>query len=65
MELANEGRRYMDLIRWRLAEKALNRDIYGMLDVEELKAKVVDQGLWFFPGVPEIDEEGIADFSAM
>lgn len=65
MEFAKEGLRYMDLIRWKLAEKALNRDVYGMLDVEELKEKVVDQGLWFFPGVPEIDEDGIADFSAI
>lgn len=65
MEFALEGLRYMDLIRWRLAEKALNRPNYGMLDVAELKEKVVDQGLWFFPSTPEIDEDGIADFSEM
>lgn len=65
MEFAMEGLRYMDLIRWRLAEKVLNRNIYGMLDVEELKAKVVNQGLWFFPEVPQIDEDGSPDFSAM
>lgn len=47
MELAYEGIRYMDIIRWRLAEKVLNTGIYGMLDPAELKNKVVDAGLWF------------------
>ncbi len=65
MEFAMEGLRYMDLIRWRLAEKVLNRDIYGMLDVAELREKVVNQGLWFFPAVPEIDQDGSPDFTAM
>lgn len=65
MEFAMEGLRYMDLIRWRLAEKVLNRDIYGMLDVAELREKVVDQGLWFFPQIPDIDEDGSPDFTAM
>lgn len=65
MEFAMEGLRYMDLIRWKLAEKVLNRDIYGMLDVAELRTKIVNQGLWFFPEVPEIDEDGSPDFSSM
>ncbi len=65
MELAFEGRRYMDLIRWKLAEKALNIPTYGMLDVNELREKVVNQDLWFFPETPEIDEDGIADFTPM
>jgi hypothetical protein len=26
---------------------------------------VVDAGLWFFPGTPEIDEDGIPDFAPM
>lgn len=65
MELAYEGLRYMDIIRWRLADKALNTVIYGMLDPAELKEKVYDKGLWFFPGVPEIDDDGIPDFSKM
>lgn len=60
MELAFEGNRYMDIIRWRLAEKVLNNDIYGMLDVEDLKTKVIEPGLWFLPMVPEIDEDGVA-----
>lgn len=65
MELSFEGQRYMDLIRWRIAEKALNNPIYGMLDVADLRAKVVNPGLWFFPDTPEIDENGIPDLSPM
>ncbi|MBA4850252.1 RagB/SusD family nutrient uptake outer membrane protein [Emticicia sp. BO119] len=65
MEFANEGLRYMDIVRWRIAGKVLNRPIYGMLDPVDLKAKVVDKGLWFFAGTPIIDEDGTPDFSAM
>ena len=65
MEFALEGLRYMDIIRWELAEKVLNLPNYGMLDVEALRTQVVDQGLWFFPSTPEIDEDGVADFSDM
>lgn len=65
MEFGFEGIRYSDIIRWEIAEKVLNRDIYGMLDVAELKEKVVEPGLWFFPMTPEIDEDGVADLSPM
>lgn len=65
MEFAFESRRYYDIIRWKLAEKVLNRPIYGMLDVNELRVKVIKPGLWFFPGTPLIDNDGIADFSGM
>lgn len=65
MEFAFEGLRYADLIRWRLAEKALNVPIYGMLDLADLRERVVEPGLWFFPGTPAIDEDGVPDFSAM
>jgi len=65
IEFPFEGRRYMDIIRWRLAEKVLNRDVYGMLDVAELREKIVQPGLWFFPTTPEIDEDGVADYSPM
>ena len=63
MELALEGLRYMDLMRWRLAEIVFNTPEYGMLDVAELRTRVVQQGLWFFPGVPEVDENTLADFT--
>ncbi|MDR3140676.1 MAG: RagB/SusD family nutrient uptake outer membrane protein [Tannerellaceae bacterium] len=65
MELAWEGLRYMDLIRWKIAEKALNRGSYGMLDVAELKTNVYDKGLWFFAETPQIDEDGLADFAPL
>jgi len=65
MEFGFEGIRYSDIIRWKIAEKVLNRDVYGMLDVAELKEKVVDQNLWFFSVTPEIDEDGVADLSPM
>lgn len=63
MEFAFEGTRYMDLIRWRLAEKALNKPNYGLLDAAELRERVVSKGFWFLPSAPPIDEDGIADFS--
>lgn len=65
MELASEGLRYMDIIRWRLAEKVLTRPIYGMLDPADLRSKVVEKNLWFFAGVPTVDEDGIPDFREM
>ncbi|HEX3009434.1 MAG TPA: RagB/SusD family nutrient uptake outer membrane protein [Bacteroidales bacterium] len=65
MEFALEGLRYMDIIRWKLAEKVLNLPQYGMLDPADLRTKVVNQGLWFFPSTPSIDEDGVADFSPM
>lgn len=65
MEFAFEGLRYMDIIRWKLAEKVLNLPIYGLLDPANLKSDVVDKGLWFFSETPKIDEDGIADFSSL
>ena len=65
MEFAFEGVRYMDLIRWKLAEKALNKVNYGLLDPADLRTKVVKPGLWFFPSTPTIDDDGIADFTPM
>lgn len=66
VEFANEGLRYMDLIRWRLADKALNTKNYGLLyPIDDLNNQVVSKGLWFWPSTPTIDEDGIADFSVM
>ena len=62
MEFALEGRRYEDIIRWKLAEKVLNKYMYGMLDPAPLRTKVVISGLWFFPQTPDIDEDGCASF---
>lgn len=65
MELAYEGQRYMDLIRWRIAEKVLNTPDYGLLDKDLLTSKIVDKNLWFWPETPQIDENGTADFSSL
>lgn len=65
MELANEGLRYMDLIRWRLAVKALNGYNYINLQPNDLLDKVVNKGLWLWSDTPEIDEDGLADFSVL
>ncbi|HMR83024.1 MAG TPA: RagB/SusD family nutrient uptake outer membrane protein, partial [Niabella sp.] len=65
VELAWENRRFYDIIRWHIAEKVLVKPHYGILDPNDLKAKVVDKGLWFFPGIPEIDDEWLPDFTAM
>lgn len=65
MEFAKEGLRYMDLVRWGIAEKALSQPIYGMLyPVSLLEEKVINKGLWFWPEKPQIDENGIPDFSS-
>ena len=65
MELANEDRRYQDLIRWDLAKKALNGYNYIMLQPAELLNNVVNQDLWFWGMTPQIDEDGLADFAAL
>ena len=65
MELANEGLRYMDLIRWKLASKALNSYNYIMLAPDDLLNNIVAKGLWFWPSTPLIDDDGLADFSTM
>lgn len=65
MEFALEGIRYMDIIRWKIADKVLNNDSYGILEVAALRTKIVKPGLWFFPETPPIDDDGVADFSSM
>ncbi|WEK36354.1 MAG: RagB/SusD family nutrient uptake outer membrane protein [Candidatus Pseudobacter hemicellulosilyticus] len=58
VEFAKEGLRYMDLIRWRLAEKALTRPVVGLPD-----PAVQNRSKWPFPGVTPLDEDGIADYT--
>ena len=65
MEISFEALRYADIIRWKLAEKVLNATDYGLLDPEALRANVVQPGLWFFPEVTPIDDDGSADFTSM
>lgn len=65
MEFAMENQRLQDLIRWKLASKALNGYNYIMLQPQELLNNVVNKGLWFWGMTPQIDEDGLADFSAL
>lgn len=65
MELAWEGIRYMDIIRWQIADRVLNKNNYGILDPAELREKVVNQGLWFWPETPQRDDNGFFDFTSM
>lgn len=65
MEFAFEGTRYDDLIRWRLAEKVLNKPIYGMLDLADIREKIVKPKLWFLPETAPVDEDGISDFQPL
>lgn len=64
MEFAKEHMRYQDLIRWKLMGKVMTKKAYGMLyPSKDLLNKVVKKRLWFWPETPEIDEDGIPDFS--
>lgn len=58
MEFALENLRYRDIIRWRIAEKVLNTNIYGILDPAKLDEVILKNDLWFFPETPVIDENG-------
>ncbi|WAC13544.1 RagB/SusD family nutrient uptake outer membrane protein [Dyadobacter pollutisoli] len=58
VEFPREGLRYMDLIRWKLAEKVLSKPVVGLPDpAAQNRAK------WPFPGVTPIDNDGVADYS--
>jgi hypothetical protein len=65
VELAFESLRYCDLIRWRLAEKALNKFNYINLAPTDCLEKVVNKGFWFWGMTPQIDEDGMADFAPL
>lgn len=59
VEFAFEGLRYMDLIRWKLAEKVLTKPVFGLPDPAKQ-----NRSKWPFPGVPTIDDDGIADYTS-
>ena len=65
MEFAMENQRLQDLMRWKLASKALNGYNYIMLEPHDLLNNVVNKGLWFWAMTPQIDEDGLADFYAL
>ncbi|MDF2193485.1 RagB/SusD family nutrient uptake outer membrane protein [Paraflavitalea sp. CAU 1676] len=58
VEFVKEGLRYMDLIRWRLAENVLTRPVIGIPDPAKQ-----DRNKWPFPGTTPLDDDGIADYS--
>ena len=51
-------------MRWKLMDKVMSKKVYMMLyPASLLIEKVVSQGYWFWPFAPDIDENGLADFS--
>ena len=65
MEFAKEDLRYMDLIRWGLWKKALNRYNYINLEPTECLEKIVNKDLWLWAECPQVDEDGLADFAPL
>ncbi|MCL3781996.1 RagB/SusD family nutrient uptake outer membrane protein [Prolixibacteraceae bacterium JC049] len=76
IELAFEGMRYMDLIRWQLAEKALVGNNYGLAKINQqpdlskpvtgdMITNVIEPGHWFWGITPEIDNDGLPNFQAL
>lgn len=67
MELAFENKRYFDLIRWRVAEKCLNRPHYKCLQGLDVNtsdlAKLIKEGDFFFTSkaLPKVDADGLVD----
>ncbi len=57
--------RYNDIIRWEIAGNVLNKPVYGLLKPEQSREMVVNQGLWFLPEAPEIDEDGSPDYTEL
>ena len=77
-EFAGEWLRYMDLIRWKLADVIINGgSTYGLAAItanadpnvvqasSALMTKVVNPGNWFWGLTPQIDENGVADFKPL
>lgn len=65
MEFPMERLRYADLIRWKLSEKAMSRKIYGLNFQKGVQPTEQQLAEWFWPETPDIDEDGIADFTKM
>ena len=58
VEFALEGLRYMDLIRWRIAETAFTKPVVGLPD-----PAAQNRAHWPFAGPPAIDANGIPDYT--
>jgi len=58
IEFPWEHRRFWDLHRWREFDKALARPYYGLLPITEMRTKLIETDLWFWPITPQIDDDG-------
>jgi len=65
MELAFEGQRYNDILRWKIAEKVMNYPNYGLPTSAALCRTYYKSGYWFIPGIPDIDSDGCPNFKSM
>ena len=66
MEFANEGLRYNDLVRWKLAGEALNtKDYSHIYPASACIEKVTSKGHWFWSHTPTISENGVPNFTAL
>lgn len=66
MEFAWENRRWFDLMRWRLCDKAINRPYIDLPAKAQLQ-KNIKNGDYFFPAdaIPVIEENGLVDLSGL
>lgn len=65
VEFAWEGRRYFDLLRWKWFDKAFGHDYYALPTDKNTLKNLESSGKWFWGGIPDIDEDGFADFEAL
>ena len=61
VEFAWEGRRWFDVRRWGWLEKMYSHHYYGFPNATDVK-KYYNDGHWFWPETPVVDEYGFADF---
>lgn len=66
MEFPMENLRYYDLIRWHICEKVFGGSNYGLYKGASIIINnMVKPGYWFWGQAPEVDENGIANFSKL
>ncbi|HAZ04274.1 MAG: hypothetical protein A2W90_23025 [Bacteroidetes bacterium GWF2_42_66] len=65
MEFAFEAMRYNDILRWKIGEIVLNYKNFGLPSSLAASKTYVKNKYWFFPGIPQIDENGCPDFTTM
>lgn len=65
MEFPMECLRYADLIRWKLADWAMNQKLYGLAFVKGQPATSEQLADWFWAFTPDINEDGLPDFTRL